>query len=100
MYEAHIAFSDGSPPFYKNYMSRQEYNDAMREFQKLYRLTLDRSADSSDVRGSRLIFLKADRLTTREKGKSLEVAKSRARYYSRTDGRTREGRRKRSGTEG
>lgn len=100
MYGVHIRFTDGTKSFCRFHMNRQEYNEEMRRWQENYRIEIENVVEEEGVRGDRMIYAVGNRKQKDEAIKNVEVAKSRARYYSRTDGRTREGRRKRSGAEG
>lgn len=99
MYGVHIRFTDGTKSFCRFHMNRQEYNEVMRSWQKDYRIEVENVVEEDGVRGDRMIYAVGNRKQKDEGIKSVEVAKSRARYYSRTNGRIRESRGKRSGVE-
>ena len=100
MYGVHIRFTDGTKSFCRFNMSRQEYNEIMRNWQRDYSIEIEHVVEEDGIHGDRMIYAVGNKKQKDERTKNLEVAKSRARYYSRTDGRIREGRWKRSGAEG
>lgn len=98
MYGVHVSFDNGREPFIRFRMNRQDYCDEMRKLQVEYDLEIENVDEFST--GDSLIFYNAHRRPEKLLLKNIERMKSRARYYSRTDGRTGKSDGARSGAQG
>lgn len=86
MYGVHITFNDGSKPFCRFHMTRREYNSEMKRWERQYQLKIENVVEEEGLMGDRLIFALGLKKTDDSEKKNTEVSKSRARYYSRTNG--------------
>ena len=98
MYGVHITFDDGHEPVTRFHMNRRQYSEEMRKWQMQYDLEVEKVDEFTT--GDHLIFTNAYERTTQRMLKNIERVKSRARYYSRENGRAGKSRRTGSNIEG